>query len=82
MAQLSCNNIRTSHRWALTCSESDDPSIILRDSRGGKRRKAFYDILPEIELSARAYEIEETSKKIVNLQFKSFQNSFQANMKI
>jgi hypothetical protein len=63
MKQLSCSNIKTAHRWALTCAESDDPCIVLSDKRGGKQGESFYQIFPEIESSARAFAIEETSKK-------------------
>ena len=63
MGQLSCTNIKTAHRWASTFSESDDPFIILQDKRGGKHSETFYENFPEIEMRARAFAIEETSKK-------------------
>lgn len=52
MNQLSCTNIKTAHRWTLTCCESDDPCAILDDKRGGRQSQTFYENYPDIEKSA------------------------------
>jgi len=63
LEKLNCASIVTTHRWALTISETDEPCSILTDKRGGNQANTFYENFPEIEISARAFAIEETSKK-------------------
>jgi len=63
MSKLSCTNIKTANRWALTCSESEDPSAVLNHKRGGSQSQTFYENYPDIEKSAKAFSIIETSKK-------------------
>ena len=63
MEKLNCVTIETAQRWALTLVESDDPSIILNDKRGGYKKDLLYDVYPELESDAKAFAINETAKK-------------------
>jgi len=63
LSDLNCLDIKTTRRWSLTLIESDDPSIILNDKRGGYHLKQLYELLPELEIAAKEFAIRETAKK-------------------
>ncbi|CAF0827332.1 unnamed protein product [Brachionus calyciflorus] len=59
-------SIRTCHSWVLTIIDEDDPCVILRDGRGCYKRKTFYENYPELEIEAKAFALNEASKKTCN----------------
>ncbi|CAF1121433.1 unnamed protein product [Brachionus calyciflorus] len=52
--------------WVLTIIDEDDPCVILRDGRGCYKRITFYENYPELVIEAKAFALNETSKKTCN----------------
>ncbi|CAF0907214.1 unnamed protein product [Brachionus calyciflorus] len=66
LESLNILSIRTCHSWVLTIIDEDDPCVILRDDRGCYKRITFYENYPELEIEAKAFALNEASKKTCN----------------
>ncbi|CAF0906583.1 unnamed protein product [Brachionus calyciflorus] len=63
LESLNLLSIRTCHSWVLTIIDEDNPCVILRDGRGCYKPITFYENYPELEIEAKAFALNEESKK-------------------
>jgi hypothetical protein len=64
LKKLNCNSVSSCQEWynKILLNEND-PFVIITDKRGGYRREEFYELYPELEIEAKLYALEQTSKK-------------------
>lgn len=63
LKQLNLLTAYQCHKWFKTIFEEDDLCAILRDERGKYERQKFYDLYPELEMEAKAFALENATKK-------------------
>ena len=66
-------NIKHAHEWFRTVVEAGATSL-LDDKRGKYKREEFYEMYPEIKLSATAFALENANKKAATFTVKSLAN--------
>ena len=62
MLKIGAMRCMTANKWAEIFTDGDF-DLFMKDERGGKRRDSFYDVYPEIEIDAKLFVADASSKK-------------------
>ena len=73
LATIGSMKCETAHKWADLYLNGDFEEFI-GENRGGQRTQSFFDVYPELELEARAFVVEECSKKASSFTVESLAN--------
>ena len=73
LGNIGCMSTRHSHKWAKEFLENGIRCF--EDERGGNRKAELYDLIPELELEAKFFVVQECEKKAASFKISDLANS-------